>query len=85
MKLYVFGSCSGTEPMEGRHHTSVAFEINDRFYWFDAGENCSYTAHLMGVDLLKISDIFISHTHMDHIGGLANLLWNTLLCHLRYR
>ena len=76
MKLYVFGSCSGTEPMEGRHHTSIAFEINDRFYWFDAGENCSYTAHLMGVDLLKISDIFISHTHMDHIGGLANLLWN---------
>lgn len=76
MKLYIFGSCSGTEPMEGRHHTSVSFEINGRLYWFDAGENCSYTAHLMGLDLLKVSDVFISHTHMDHIGGLANLLWN---------
>ena len=75
MKLYVFGSCSGTEPFENRHHTSLAFEIGGRYYWFDAGECCSHTAHLMGVDLLRISDIFISHPHMDHVGGLANLLW----------
>lgn len=76
MKIYILGSCSGTEPMPGRHHTSVALEINDRIYFFDAGENCSHTAHIMGIDLLRITDIFISHTHMDHIGGLANLLWN---------
>lgn len=29
----------------------------------------------MGVDLLRVSEIFISHTHMDHIGGLPHLLW----------
>lgn len=76
MKLYTFGTCAGTEPLAGRHHTSLAFEISDRVYWFDAGECCSYTAHIMGVDLLKVSDIFISHPHMDHVGGLGNLLWN---------
>ena len=76
MKLYIFGSCSGTEPWQGRHHTAFALEINSRIYWFDAGENCSYAAHLMGVDLLSVTDVFISHTHMDHIGGLGNLLWN---------
>lgn len=76
MKLYIFGSCSGTEPRPERHHTAMAFEINRRLYWFDAGENCSYTAHLMGVDLLSVTDIFISHPHMDHVGGLGNLLWN---------
>jgi ribonuclease BN (tRNA processing enzyme) len=76
MKLYIFGSCSGTEPERGRRHTAFAVEINRRYYWFDAGEGCSYTAHLMGVDLLSLSEIFISHTHMDHVGGLGNLLWN---------
>ncbi|HOO25135.1 MAG TPA: MBL fold metallo-hydrolase, partial [Clostridiales bacterium] len=35
----------------------------------------SYTAHCMGLDILKSSKIIISHTHMDHIGGLGNLLW----------
>ena len=75
MKLHIFGSCSGTEPMPGRHHTAWALETESGLYWFDAGEGCSHTAHLMGVDLLRIRAIFISHPHMDHIGGLGNLLW----------
>ena len=76
MKIYILGTCAGTEPMEDRHHTSIAIEVDGKVYWFDAGENCSYTAHLMGIDLLSVSDIFISHAHIDHIGGLENLLWN---------
>lgn len=76
MKLYFFGTCAGTEPMPGRKHTSFAIEKDGEIYWFDAGEGCSYTAHLMGVDLMSVHNIFISHTHMDHVGGLANLLWN---------
>lgn len=72
--LRIFGSCSGTEPMPGRHHCSFAIEYNDRLYWFDAGECCSYTAYLSGADPRKIHSIFISHPHMDHIGGLASLI-----------
>lgn len=76
MKVYFLGTCAGTEPMPDRKHASVAVETGGRIYWFDAGEGCSYTAHLMGLDLLNIWKIVISHTHMDHVGGLGNLLWN---------
>lgn len=75
-KLLFFGTCAGTEPIESWNHASFALETEREILWFDAGESCSRTAHLMGVDLLKVRKIFISHTHMDHIGGLGNLLWN---------
>ena len=76
MKLCLLGSCSGTEPQEARHHTSWILQSNDEIFWFDAGENCSYTAHLAGFDLRKSRAVFLSHPHLDHVGGLPNLFWN---------
>ena len=76
MILHVLGSCSGTEPTLGRHHTSVALETGSALYFLDAGENCCHASYTLGLDQLKTEAIFISHTHMDHVGGLPHLLWN---------
>lgn len=81
MKLHFLGTCAGTEPMPDRKHTAFALESGGKLYWFDAGEGCSYTAHNMGLDLLTVSKIVISHPHMDHVGGLGNLLWNIRKLH----
>lgn len=83
--LRILGACSGTEPMPNLHHTSLVLTVNDRNYFFDAGENCSHTAHILGVDLLKTRAIFISHTHYDHIGGLMGLFWTINKLNGRYK
>ena len=69
------GTCSGTEPMPTRHHSSFVIKINDLYYWFDAGENCSHAAYTSGIDVRKVRAVFISHMHIDHVGGLANLMF----------
>lgn len=75
MKITFLGTCSGTEPMQGRHHSSFVLDMGGNLYWFDAGENCSYAAHVSGLDISRVRAIFISHMHIDHVGGLANLLF----------
>ncbi len=76
MRITFLGTCSGTEPVRDYRHVSLAISHSDKIFFFDAGESCSYTAHLLGIDLLSTRAVFISHCHMDHIGGLENLLWN---------
>ena len=72
--IHFLGTCSGTEPMAGMHHCSLILEVGGMNYWFDAGENCAHAAHTSGIDVMRTRALFVSHPHIDHIGGLANLL-----------
>lgn len=49
----------------------------DGTFLFDTGEKFEYLEHnaqVMGVDLDKIKEIFITHDHWDHTGGMQQLL-----------
>ena len=60
MKLFFLGTCSGTEPMPGRHHVAWVLQLHEKLYWFDAGECCSHTAHVLGLNLQNIRAVFIT-------------------------
>ena len=83
MKIHFLGTCSGTEPMPDMHHVSLVIEVDGGLYWFDAGENCSHSAYLSGLDYSKVRSLFISHPHIDHVGGMANILF--VFSKLRWR
>ena len=75
MKITILGSCSGTEPMVGRRHTSTVLTSNEHMYLIDAGDGCAYTAHMLGYDMTRLEAVFISHPHIDHVGGLPFLFF----------
>ena len=77
IKITHLGTCSGTEPYKNLHHNSFILEVNGVNYWFDAGENCAHYAHCSGIDVMKTKALFISHCHIDHIGGLP-MIFNTI-------
>ena len=75
-ELIFLGTCSGTEPMAGMHQTSFLLRVNDALYYFDCGEGCGYSSYTMlGNEVLNTKAIFISHPHIDHIGGFSHLLF----------
>ncbi len=74
LKIHYLGTCSGTEPMPDMHHCSWVLETDGGNYWFDAGENCVHRAYTSGIDVQATRALFISHPHVDHVGGLVNLL-----------
>lgn len=85
MHIHFLGTCSGTEPMAGMHHCAWLFRIGNSIYWFDMGEGCSHTAYTAGIDLMDTRAIFVSHPHIDHVGGFANFLFCVMKLMGRYK
>lgn len=73
MEIIILGS-SGTIPTKERNLASVALIFEGEILLFDCGEGTQRQFLKYNLNISKISNVFISHLHLDHYLGLFGLL-----------
>ncbi|TFF86402.1 MAG: ribonuclease Z [Promethearchaeota archaeon] len=78
MEVHFLGT-SGSIPTKERNLISIAIKRRGKIYLFDPGENTQRQMIKNKLSIFKISSIFITHLHGDHIMGIPGLIMSSSL------
>lgn len=70
------GTGGGPRVQTRRAQPANAVIVNGAVYLFDTGEGVQRQLAAAGIDLARLKAVFVSHHHIDHVGGLTSLLVN---------
>ncbi|KIY49358.1 Metallo-hydrolase/oxidoreductase [Fistulina hepatica ATCC 64428] len=73
-----FLGTASAQPSSTRNHSSLALRLEGDVWLFDCGEATQHRLQQSSVKMGKIQKIFITHTHGDHIFGLAPVIASLL-------
>jgi len=73
LEAFVLGS-GGMMPLPYRQLTSMLVRREGELFLFDAGEGTPVSIRRLNLRWKKITAIFISHMHADHVTGLPGIL-----------